>query len=227
MLSRVAFFSLVLFGSLAGSSFASASPVVTTPTPGVTVYTSAAAFAAATTGPSTIGFDGIIVPPAMFAGFPSLSLGGATFSDGDPAVDVNVTAAGFYGPSITYPADFLVDAGNTDPANTLNITFASGQAAVGLDFGALFSSVTSTLTASTGTAVTDTATASAGSTEFVGFVSTTPITSLSLTVTGDSYVLEDVVLASPVPEPTTWAMLILAMGGLGAALRRRGRFVSV
>ncbi len=218
MSHRNGLLSLALIAALTGVGVAQASPVVTTPTPGVTVYTSAAAFASATSGPSTIGFQGIITPPATYAIFTTLSNDGVTFRDGDRSVYVNVTAADYYAPIFSYPADFLVDSANGDSSNTLNITFASSQTAVGLDFGSLLSGA-ATLTASTGTVVSDSAPPSAGSTEFIGFVSSAPITSLALTITGGDYILEDVVLATPVAEPGAWVLILLGFGGLGGALR--------
>jgi hypothetical protein len=74
-----------------------------------------------------------------------------------------------------------------------------------------------------------------------GFSATTINYDVNLTDTGDLYALEVIgsvpvrptststinvqysasVFATAVPEPTTWAMMILGVGGIGAAIRRR------
>jgi hypothetical protein len=45
----------------------------------------------------------------------------------------------------------------------------------------------------------------------------------SVTSTGnvDSFKLKSITFQTPVPEPSTWALLILGFGGVGAAMRRR------
>jgi hypothetical protein len=188
------------------------------------VYTNAAAFAAATTTPTTMGFSGVIVPPATFVGFSSLTVGPATFTDGNPVVTVNVTSKSYYAPSFTYAADFLVPASNADPSQVLNISLPAGTHALALDFGRLFSNGATTILLSNGYSLSDPATPSQGNTEFVGFVSSDLITTLRLTVPGDAYVLEDLVLAAipvPAPEPAGMALLSVGLIGLLATRRRR------
>jgi hypothetical protein len=60
-----------------------------------------------------------------------------------------------------------------------------------------------------------------GSTAFVGFVSNTPIGSVSFTATNDSWVLQDVVLAMPAPEPAAGLLVLTGLGGVLMVRRRR------
>ena len=59
---------------------------------------------------------------------------------------------------------------------------------------------------------------------FIGFTSTTPITDISITYPGGyAFDLVNVSVLGAVPEPSAWAMMLLGLGGLGAAMRSRGR----
>jgi hypothetical protein len=63
-------------------------------------------------------------------------------------------------------------------------------------------------------------------TQFIGFVSTDPFNSITLTVPDDaSWVVSDFMtaqaLTSAVPEPSTWAMMILGFAGVGFMAYRR------
>ena len=65
-------------------------------------------------------------------------------------------------------------------------------------------------------------------TQFLGFVSTDPFNSITLTVPTDaSWVVSDFTtaesLASAVPEPSTWAMMLLGFAGVGLMAYRRSR----
>jgi hypothetical protein len=63
-------------------------------------------------------------------------------------------------------------------------------------------------------------------TQFIGFVSTDPFNSITLTVPDDaSWVVSDFTtaqaLTSAVPEPSTWAMMLLGFAGIGFMAYRR------
>jgi hypothetical protein len=76
------------------------------------------------------------------------------------------------------------------------------------------------LTAVDGTALTYSLT-NATTTDFLGFVSTTPLLAVSLGTDGGAYwpTANNVVLA--VPEPATYGMLLAGLGFVGLMSRRR------
>src|SRR5260370_32322711 len=75
---------------------------------GTTVFTTPAAFAAAASGTTTIGFNGILPTGVTFQGFNPLIRSGVSFTNPVPTELVNVNTASLYSPN-TYPADFLVN----------------------------------------------------------------------------------------------------------------------
>jgi probable HAF family extracellular repeat protein len=167
-----------------------------------TDYTSAAAFTAATSNITTVGFNGILPNGQNFEGFSPLSLYGITFSTPNPSTDVNITASAFYAP-INYPSDFIVNSANPSTDNTLVIALPSPTHAIGLNYGGLFGSGANTITLSNGHVFTQPATPAAGTTQFVGFVSVDPITSLTLTTSSNSWVVLNLLIGSPLPPVTT------------------------
>lgn len=71
---------------------------------------------------------------------------------------------------------------------------------------------------------------------FFGFTSTNPFLSVTLNsgtqgAGGESFTLNNLQIASAttgaVPEPTTWAMMLIGFGGMGVALRRRRKTASI
>jgi hypothetical protein len=108
---------------------------------------------------------------------------------------VNVTIANFYAPN-NYPADFIVDSTNPSRNNTLVIALPQPTHALALDYGGLgFTGVgTATITLSNGHVFTQARLPTVGNTTFVGFVSSDPITTLTLVTTNDSWVVLDVIL---------------------------------
>ena len=68
----------------------------------------------------------------------------------------------------------------------------------------------------------------AGTGQFIGFVSDTPFSTVTLTAnTGASFTLDTLLFGSraavvgAVPEPGTWAMMLIGFGAIGGALRKR------
>ena len=177
------------------------------------VYTSPAAFAAATVNPTVIGFNGILAPGQTFAGFNPLLVAGNSFSTPNAATFVNVTAADFYGPGFTYPADFIVNSSNPGD-NELDVTLANPTLALALDYGGFNGGGLGTITLSDGTVFLNSSLTGLANTAFVGFVSTTPITGFTFVATNDAWVALDVITASPVPEPASYWLLGLAVMGL-------------
>ncbi len=158
------------------------------------VYDTLAGFDAATTNPTFIGFNGILATSTSFENYTGTTLDGVTFTSGTPGANVNLTGSAYYAPSFSYAADFLVaSSGGTGP-NALVVSFTTPTSALVLDFGSLFGGTT-TLTLSDGTSITNNATPIEGNTEFLGFVTSTPITGFTLSAPApDSYVLLDLTL---------------------------------
>lgn len=180
------------------------------------VYTSEAAFAAATRNPTMIGFNGILAPGQSFADFNPLTVSGNSFSTPNPGTFVNVTKNDFYGPGFTYPADFTINSFDPGVDNELDVKLAAPTLALGLDYGASAGGGLGTFTLSDGTSFAKNALPALGNTAFVGFVSSTPITSFSFVATKDAWVVLDMVVATPVPEPRSYTLLLI--GGFAGIL---------
>ena len=60
-------------------------------------------------------------------------------------------------------------------------------------------------------------------TQFVGFSSDTPFTSLTVTGVPNAIDVTNFTTGAPgaVPEPAIWALMLMGMGGVGAMLRQR------
>lgn len=55
---------------------------------------------------------------------------------------------------------------------------------------------------------------------FVNFSSDIPITSIQFHQTGGGFELDNVTLASVVPEPAEWSLIILGFAAVGMSVRR-------
>ena len=125
---------------------------------------------------------------------------------------------------------------------TDTITFTNFSAGVrgvgglffGSDFNGLFQAGNVTLTATDASGTSTFTITSATVSSFLGFVSTGPLTSVTISAVQPAGgtlwpTVNNLTLASAatagVPEPATWAMLFLGFGGMGYTLRR-GRKVN-
>lgn len=185
----------------------------------VTVYTSLASFTAATSAPGTDTYTGF-------------SITGVTPSP-------IVRTAGAYGYTATTPGNFFGGGTGANPFLSTNLatdtitfgSFTGGAKAIGGNFfgsdiagNFLAGSVTLTATDASGT-ITQTITG-ATLTSFLGFVSTTGVTGMSVTgVQGASPVwpsIDNLVMAVvPIPEPGTVALMLAGLGMVGFMARRR------
>jgi hypothetical protein len=198
---------------------------------GTLVYTSPAAFAAATVNPILIGFNAIAVPfDPGFVGFPTppgLTVGSVNFSTPNPAVNVNVNLADYYGiyfsdPQADYADQYIVNSGNPGN-NELDITFPATRA-VAVDWDAFSGGNDTIFTLSNGFSDTITDSPPIGAPpSFLGFTSSVPITSLSLVTQNDAWVVVDLTLAGvPVPEPASLTLLGASLLALAFSRRCRG-----
>ena len=113
-----------------------------------TSYTNLAAYTAATTNTTLIGFNGILPSGTTYEDFNPLTVDGVNFTTPTSGAEVNVTAANYYSPN-NYPSAFIVDA-SSSPTGTLNISLPTSTYALALDYGQLFGAGTGTITLSNG-----------------------------------------------------------------------------
>jgi hypothetical protein len=169
-------------------------------------FTDRASFDAANGPTTTIGFGGIreITKEFRSSRDGPIVVSGITFTTSTPETFVNVTRANKYSPSYTsYTGDFIVNSAHSSRDNELTIILPCPMRAIGMDFGGLGFQIGSqslvpgsaTITLSNGHVYPPVTLPTVGKTMFVGFASTTPITTLILETKNDSWVLTDVVVA--------------------------------
>ena len=191
----------------------------------ITVYTSLVAFTAATTAPGTDTYTGF-------------SITGVT---GSPIT----RSAGAYGYTAATPGDFFGAGTGSNPwlsTNTATDTitfsaFTGGSNAVGGNFfgsdvAGAFAAGNITLVATDSSGSVTQTIVGATTSSFLGFVSTTAVTSLTITSvqpvggflwpTVDNLVFaKRAVVQAAVPESSTWLMMLAGFGLVGGAMRRR------
>jgi hypothetical protein len=184
----------------------------------VTEYTSITAFNAAVSGATTYNFEGIA--PSFSNIVVTPTIGGVTFTadayPGNIPFVIDASGTAFYGVSFfsgqsTTPS--------TSPSNV--VATLAGATAIGFTYGSYTNSTAPfTVTLSTGDmfSLVTPAVYGVGS-GFVGFTSSSPITSVVFAEPGGyAFDVASFTVAS-VPEPETWAMLLAGLGLVGFRLR--------
>jgi hypothetical protein len=184
-----------------------------------TVYTSLSSFNAATTGNTTITFNGIAAPGGFVAETSPATFAGATFST---TSSLFVIDPGFYG--FSYSNGGFLNADFQQP-DVITVTLPS-VTAVGFDFGGLFGATGPylvTLSDGFSTSLSSSGSAASDNLSFVGFTSSTPLTSITLTLPDapEYNAIDNFVYASAVPEPGTLGLLATGLLGVAGGIRRR------
>ena len=231
---------------LGASLVATALLTATTADAATTVYSTAAAFSAATTGVTTNGFNSVATNTSTWIlSSGSYSQPGFTITQGtNNAFNSN----GDTNPSSFYYYNWGTGGViNTPYEGTLTVTFAAPVTAFALDLGEFYSlpfpfpaGVTPgeattryggqvQIGTSQGNFLVDTATTR--NLTFFGITSDTAFTSFTIhglippAQGGASTVFDNLRFGSAataaVPEPATWAMMIVGFGMVGAGMRRR------
>lgn len=197
----------------------------------LTVYTTQASFLAAVTAPGTDTFTGFNILNSTPS--PITRSAGAYGYTATTNNLSTVGAFGFYGGGTS--ADPYLSTNNA--ADTMSFgTFTGGASAIGGNFfasnvGGLYTTGSVTVTAfdTSGSVFRTIAPTGALTGSFLGFVSTTAVTSLtvaSVQPSATTFVwptVDNLTLAAvaPVPEPGTYALMLAGLGLVGFAARRR------
>jgi hypothetical protein len=187
-----------------------------------TVYSSASAFTAATSGTTTITFNGIAAPGTYVNETSPVTFSGATFTSSS---DLFVIDPAYYG--FPYTGGGFLSADYLNP-DVLTVALPAGTTAVGFDYGGLFGPTGSFLVALSdgfSTTLSSTGSTASGNLDFAGFTSSTDLTSITLTLPDspgynalDNFVYGS---ASPVPEPATLGLMLTGLVGAAGVIRRR------
>ena len=199
----------------------------------VVSYATLADFKAATTGNSTITFDG---NPANVGAtyYSSLTIGDVTFSQ-DPWSSHLFVFSPVYNLTLGLTSDYLVN--NAGP-DVVGVSFANPVYGFAADIGSYYnwSHATPRITfdfagSSQSFTLPNYLFQTSNTLNFVGFTSTTPFSKISISDGTNGLVIDNfnsaTGLQSAVPEPSTWAMLILGFAGIGFMGYRRTRITNV
>ena len=198
-----------------------------------TVYNSRATFLTALSSSSTVTFDNLAPNGGVTPYGTTAIIEGVTFVDTEVnLVDANF-ALGAFPSSIQYGSDYLEWEGS-DPS-VLTITLPSLYTAVGFDFTELRGR------AAPFTFVVDGVSTTVNGTmpiQFFGYTSATAFSTLTISLpfqsgfdignygSIDNFTYGNVGGGGVVPEPATWAMMIIGFGAAGSMIRRRKAVVA-
>jgi len=193
----------------------------------VTTYTSSAAFNAAIAGFTTTveDFSSGTAGQTIASGG---SFNGVTYTTSGPTLDGTIITNQFnsfsglsLGGNQSGGAQFFFD------GDSVTATFAAPVFAVGAFFNVNANSGNFGVTVGGDTSSSGSGTYDTSSFVFAGLVSDTSFTSATFFSNSDcacsaSFNIPEVITATTaVPEPATWAVMLVGFGGLGAMLRRR------
>ena len=203
-------YKMLATAALAATSFVGGNASAATVT-----YTNQATFNAATSGDTLYGFT--------FAGEANLS---PSYTNGP----VTFTSNKLFSFNDAYGKPYISDE-NATGSSSNSFTIASTTSALGLFLGSYYGGATYSYIVN-GVAGSITVPV-AKSTTFLGFTSTSGPVSVAFSVAGGSgfgganieldvpqFIAGDAIMGA-VPEPATWAMMLLGFGGIGVAMRRR------
>jgi hypothetical protein len=199
------------------------------------VFTDRASFNAAVSSQSTVTFEGLVLPQFDAKDYgANASIGGVLFSD----TDISIQAA--HVPlfaSTAYGSDYMEWEGGP---HVLTLTFVNGPVtAFGFDFMEVRGHA-STYTVDAGGVLMG-ASSGGSASSFFGYTSSVAFSSITFTQAAvddqhfDFWSMDNVSYGTAwqrvavdegplgVPEPASWALMMLGFGGLGATLRQQRR----
>lgn len=202
------------------------------------VFTDRTSFNSAVSSQTTVTFEGLVLPQADAKDYgAAASIGGVLFSD----TDISIQAA--HVPllsSTAYGSDYMEWEGGP---HVLTLTFINGPVtAFGFDFMEVRGHA-STYTFDVGGVLMG-ASSGGSASSFFGYTSNVAFNSITFTQAAvddqhfDFWSLDNVSYGAAwqrvsvdegpfgVPEPASWALMVLGFGGLGAMLRQRRRAIA-
>lgn len=214
-----------LIGMVVGSAALSASGAKA----GIVSYGSAVAFDAATTGDTMYSFAGL-APSDSFTDFPmGVTVGTTTFTSAGDLFAIG-PAAGFGTYGVPYLSGQVNGASGMANLSLTNLSVT----AFGFDYGSYYTDNPGDILDITVNGLNSyevVLPTTASTTSFIGFTSTASINSITISNTSDptrsAVDLTDFTTGSAavsgVPEPSTWAMMLLGFGALGVLAYRKAR----
>jgi hypothetical protein len=174
-------------------------------------------------GTTTITFDNIAAPGGFVAyGNGPLTLSGATFTSNG---DMFIIDPGYYGSS--YPNGGFLNSDYAGPTDTITVTLPGGVYSGSFDIGGLFAGTTDFTVTFNGSTFPETVTESINGTDSLAgflFSSSAQIATITFVLPdAPGYNALDNFSYTTVPEPATWAMMLLGFAGLGFAGYRKAK----